>query len=238
MVSYHTALGMYQKPPSTGSATSSPGVGSTYHQTATGHHMGHHMMATGHHTMPHHHSPPSPWYHHPPYGVNSSNQQLYQYQHHQAQYLPNCLHESGVNSSSEQQNFTNLYHNLYQQQQPQNWGSDFHFAEQQNLAGGSALPLNGGNIVPSPPITVSGGSEISSPGGGTNGDVDEKPGSGGRLEVPGGGAGGANRGALVRSPYEWMKKPSYQSQPNPANVTVWGKFIPGNKWNRHKKWEL
>lgn len=88
------------------------------------------------------------------------------------------------------------------------------------MAGGSSLPLNGGNIVPSPPITVSGGSEISSPGGGTNGDVDEKPGSGGRLEVPGGGAGGANRGALVRSPYEWMKKPSYQSQPNPGNNNV------------------
>lgn len=58
---------------------------------------------------------------------------------------------------------------------------------------------------PSPPITVS-GSEISSPGtpstppANNNNNVATTP----------------VRPSQIRSPYEWMKKPSYQSQPNPG----------------------
>lgn len=53
--------------------------------------------------------------------------------------------------------------------------------------------------LPSPPITVS-GSDMSSPGA-PNGSSSPHIGS---------------RPAPVKSPYEWMKKPSYQSQPNPG----------------------
>lgn len=53
--------------------------------------------------------------------------------------------------------------------------------------------------LPSPPITVS-GSDMSSPGannGSTSPHIHSRP-------------------TPVKSPYEWMKKPSYQSQPNPG----------------------
>lgn len=54
-------------------------------------------------------------------------------------------------------------------------------------------------LLPSPPITVS-GSDMSSPGannGSTSPHIHSRP-------------------TPVKSPYEWMKKPSYQSQPNPG----------------------
>lgn len=54
--------------------------------------------------------------------------------------------------------------------------------------------------LPSPPITVS-SSELSSPGA-----------AGGGTHTP----PQHSRPLAVRSPYEWMKKPSYQSQPNPG----------------------
>lgn len=63
------------------------------------------------------------------------------------------------------------------------------------------------NIPPSPPITVNSAcSEISSPGIGSNGGV----GSGDTSPSM-----NPNNNNLSRpkSPYEWMKKPSYQSQP-------------------------
>lgn len=56
--------------------------------------------------------------------------------------------------------------------------------------------------LPSPPITVS-SSELSSPG--AVGDPVTPPQHAGR-PIP------------VRSPYEWMKKPSYQNQPNPGQT--------------------
>lgn len=64
-----------------------------------------------------------------------------------------------------------------------------------------AAPIGAGGVVleepqlPSPPITVS-SSELSSPGA--------------ALSPP------QHRPMQVRSPFEWMKKPSYQSQPNPG----------------------
>lgn len=52
--------------------------------------------------------------------------------------------------------------------------------------------------LPSPPITVSGSDEMSSPGGNvTPPQTSTRP-------VP------------VRSPFEWIKKTSYQTQPNPG----------------------
>lgn len=54
--------------------------------------------------------------------------------------------------------------------------------------------------LPSPPITVS-GSEMSSPGGGEAVTPPQPP---------------SSRPPPVRSPYEWIKKTSYQTQPNPG----------------------
>lgn len=63
------------------------------------------------------------------------------------------------------------------------------------------------NQLPSPTVTVS-GSEMSSPG---NGNMSP----------------GNNQGARpppARSPYEWIKKPSYQSQPNPGKTRTKDKY--------------
>ncbi|XP_035910785.1 homeotic protein caudal isoform X3 [Anopheles stephensi] len=75
-----------------------------------------------------------------------------------------------------------------------------------NNNGGSASGSNGHDhltdglhSIPSPPITVS-GSDMSSPGAPT--------GSSSPQITP--------RPTPVKSPYEWMKKQSYQSQPNPG----------------------
>lgn len=56
--------------------------------------------------------------------------------------------------------------------------------------------------LPSPPITVS-GSDMSSPGanGSSSPQLHSRP-------------------TPVKSPYEWMKKPSYQSQPNPGKKSI------------------
>lgn len=79
-------------------------------------------------------------------------------------------------------------------------------------ANGSSDNLTNGlqNIPPSPPITVNSAcSEMSSPGIGSNGN-------GGVI-----GSGDAspsitsnNNLSRPKSPYEWLKKPSYQNQPN------------------------
>jgi homeobox protein CDX len=65
---------------------------------------------------------------------------------------------------------------------------------------GNGDNLNAGlHSLPSPPITVS-GSDMSSPGAPTESSSPQI----------------TSRPTPVKSPYEWMKKPSYQSQPNPG----------------------
>ena len=54
--------------------------------------------------------------------------------------------------------------------------------------------------LPSPPATVHSGSDMSSPG----------------ALGPSSSPQNSSRPTPVKSPYEWMKKPSYQSQPNPG----------------------
>lgn len=81
-------------------------------------------------------------------------------------------------------------------------------------ANGSGENLQNGlqNVPPSPPITVNSAcSEMSSPGIGSNGN------SGG--VITGGDTSpnmnsNNNNNMSPKTPYEWMKKPSYQSQPN------------------------
>ncbi|XP_050077873.1 homeotic protein caudal isoform X2 [Anopheles maculipalpis] len=66
---------------------------------------------------------------------------------------------------------------------------------------------DGLHSIPSPPITVS-GSDMSSPGAPT--------GSSSPQITP--------RPTPVKSPYEWMKKQSYQSQPNPGKTRTKDKY--------------
>ena len=63
---------------------------------------------------------------------------------------------------------------------------------------------DGLHSLPSPPITVS-GSDMSSPSA-LNGASSPQINS--------------NRPTPVKSPYEWMKKPSYQNQPNPGRKSI------------------
>lgn len=58
--------------------------------------------------------------------------------------------------------------------------------------------------LPSPPVTVHSGSDMSSPGA---------SGPSSSPQIP-------SRPTPVKSPYEWMKKPSYQSQPNPGKIFI------------------
>ncbi|KAJ8976705.1 hypothetical protein NQ317_005923 [Molorchus minor] len=65
--------------------------------------------------------------------------------------------------------------------------------------------IEGENQLPSPPITVS-GSDMSSPGG-QSGNISPQQNSTQNSRPP-----------PARSPYEWIKKTSYQSQPNPVGA--------------------
>ncbi|KAJ8911838.1 hypothetical protein NQ315_003316 [Exocentrus adspersus] len=66
------------------------------------------------------------------------------------------------------------------------------------------------NQLPSPPITVS-GSDMSSPGG-QSGNISPQNNQN-------------SRPVQARSPYEWIKKTSYQSQPNPVrSECLWFKL--------------
>lgn len=74
------------------------------------------------------------------------------------------------------------------------------------------------NVPPSPPITVNSGcSEMSSPGitnsGSSGGSGGGGMGNGDASPHMNSGNGNASR---PKSPYEWMKKPSYQSQAQPG----------------------
>ncbi|KAJ3660025.1 hypothetical protein Zmor_011681 [Zophobas morio] len=67
-------------------------------------------------------------------------------------------------------------------------------------------------LMPSPTITVS-GSELSSPGAG-NGSI--SPQNHHQTQVP--------RPPPARSPFEWVKRTSYQSQPNPGKTRTKDKY--------------
>lgn len=81
---------------------------------------------------------------------------------------------------------------LNQASSAQNGSSDHHHMN-------DAIPS-----LPSPPVTVHSGSDMSSPGA---------SGPSSSPQIP-------SRPTPVKSPYEWMKKPSYQSQPNPGKNSV------------------
>lgn len=73
-----------------------------------------------------------------------------------------------------------------------------------NSAAGDHHLNDGIPNLPSPPATVHSGSDMSSPGA-THGPSSSP-------QIP-------SRPTPVKSPYEWMKKPSYQSQPNPGRIS-------------------
>ena len=141
----------------------------------------------------HHPSPAATWYG-TPAGYQSSH-------HHQVppppplQQYPNCVQD-------EQQGawHHHHHHHMFQPEWASSGAPDFAsppgmLQNHQSLSTGLEDPQ-----LPSPPITVS-SSELSSPGA-----------VGGSVTPP----QHAARPISVRSPFEWMKKPSYQNQPNPG----------------------
>lgn len=94
-----------------------------------------------------------------------------------------------------------MFHNDYQDMVHGGGGGGGAMAMQQQ----HLQQMDTENQLPSPPITVS-GSEMSSPGAGS-----------GNISPPNNTNNQNTRPAPVRSPYEWIKKTSYQSQPNPGN---------------------
>lgn len=98
------------------------------------------------------------------------------------------------------------HHPAYQQQQQQLSGVNDWSGDEGNTSSAVGVPSD-----PSPPITIS-GSEISSPGTPAtppvnNNSVTVNNNNGSSTPI---------RPTQIRSPYEWMKKPSYQTQPNPG----------------------
>ncbi|CAG9765559.1 unnamed protein product [Ceutorhynchus assimilis] len=105
------------------------------------------------------------------------------------------------------------------QEEPQMWHhqphhhSVFHHQEFPDFVHTGIPPLQPGlnepeHQLPSPPITVS-GSEMSSPGG----NISPPNSHHGNVRPP-----------PARSPYEWIKKTSYQSQPNPGKTRTKDKY--------------
>uniref|UniRef100_A0A1B6D341 Homeobox domain-containing protein n=1 Tax=Clastoptera arizonana TaxID=38151 RepID=A0A1B6D341_9HEMI len=93
-----------------------------------------------------------------------------------------------------QQQFVSCMHDPGEQQ----WSHHHHHFQPGEWPGEAEV------LLPSPPITVSGSSELSSPGLATPPQQPRPP--------------------PARSPYEWMKKPSYQSQPNPGKTRTKDKY--------------
>lgn len=84
-------------------------------------------------------------------------------------------------------------------------------------AGSDHLQNSLANIPPSPPITVNSGcSEMSSPGIVPNG-LGNQIGNGNSSPNLGNSDHSLSR---TKSPYEWMKKQSYQNQPNPGMCRI------------------
>lgn len=151
-------------------------------------------VGSGHPQFHHPTSPPATWYA-PPAGYQHSH-------HHQVpppplQQYPSCVQE-------EQQGAGPWHHHHHSMLQHE-W-STHDFGNAAGMLQASAALED--PQLPSPPITVS-SSELSSPG--AVGDPVTSPQLAGR-PVP------------VRSPYEWMKKPSYQSQPNPGKTRTKDKY--------------
>ncbi|CAH1985504.1 unnamed protein product [Acanthoscelides obtectus] len=84
------------------------------------------------------------------------------------------------------------------------------------VAGPMEASAPGGQQLSSPPVTVS-GSEMSSPGGNSAGTA-TPPHHMHHHHM--GGAGHQGRPAPARSPFEWIKKTSYQTQPNPVDEAM------------------
>jgi len=137
-----------------------------------------------------------PQFHHPtsPAATWYAPPAGYQHSHHQVppplQQYPSCVQE--------EQQGTGTWHHHHHPMLQHEWSThDFG-----NAAG--MLPTSAAledPQLPSPPITVS-SSELSSPGAVGDSITSQL----------------ASRPVPVRSPYEWMKKPSYQSQPNPGQM--------------------
>lgn len=119
--------------------------------------------------------------------------------HHATHQGPQIPPPTAQTSSYCMQDEQNLWHHHPHPQAP----AVFHAADYHS----EFIPLQQQQQeLPSPPITVSGGSEMSSPGGGGGG------GNTGNVSPP----QAHSRPVPVRSPYEWMSKSSYQTQPNPG----------------------
>lgn len=146
-----------------------------------------------------------PQFHHPASSAASWYSPPAGYQpshHHQVpppplQQYPNCVQEEQQSASP----WHHHHHHVFQPEWPPDFGN-----------GPGMLPAAAvleDPQLPSPPITVS-SSELSSPGA-----------VAGSLTPPQQGVRPA------RSPYEWMKKPSYQSQSNPgeSNMILLVRFL-------------
>lgn len=170
MVSYYNHFAMYQK-------------------NASGANLPYSASPSAWYSSNYHHQPPNPQF----LGDTDASPQVY-YPHH-------VFHQSSPDWSGHE-NYAAPPQSSLLQTSTANGNSGFLQLNQGNShshhSNNNSDHLNDG--LPSPPITVSAGSELSSPGA---------PNGASSPQIP-------SRPTPVKSPYEWMKKPSYQSQPNPG----------------------
>uniref|UniRef100_A0A1L8DII2 Putative transcription factor caudal n=1 Tax=Nyssomyia neivai TaxID=330878 RepID=A0A1L8DII2_9DIPT len=154
--------------------------------------------APNHWYAPNYHQPPNPQLFAP--DSDSQPQPMY-YTHH------------GMLDWPAHENFSAPQHNHLHQSSSSGSGtpSGLHLSHAGSSAmghsAGEHITPDGLTSIPSPPITVS-GSEMSSPGA--------PNGAGSPRTV--------SRPAPVKSPYEWMKKTSYQNQTNPGKTRTKDKY--------------
>lgn len=147
-----------------------------------------------------------------PNGDSSATPQQLYYSHVFHQPSPDwATHESFAAASNTQNGFL---------QSPLGIVNSHHAAAAAASIGSTASEINHNLIhtIPSPPITVA-GSDIASTPPVPASSASPQSGigsSGGGGNGGGGGNNNNNRQSQSKSPYEWMKKSSYQSQPAPG----------------------
>lgn len=136
-----------------------------------------------------HHQPPNPQF----LGESENSPNPVYYPHH-------VFHQSSPDWAGHE-NYAAPPQSTLLQSAGNNGPSSFLPGNQSNNNHNNEHINDGLQSMPSPPITVS-GSDMSSPGapnGSSSPHINSRP-------------------TPVKSPYEWMKKPSYQSQPNPGKI--------------------
>lgn len=221
--------------PGPGSPTDVPTDGTGGQQSCAGWYPGY-----GHHLPAHHHQVAQqyldhatdvlPWGAHPAHHAYShlqysgSHHAAYQQQQHQQQSLQHQQQSAAAAAAAAAAHLQQHQQQLViesVQTSAIDWSTTDEANNSSTNNSGAGEQMGTGDA--SPPVTVS-GSEVSSPG--TPASPNNATGNNNNNNILTVNNNNSSRPSQNRSPYEWMKKPSYQSQPNPGwSIRYDKKFI-------------